>query len=285
MLEEKLINVGKFLVELADRKANKILADWDRESAAGYERIKKRAIGALMGLNTTGGNVDNSRENLLALQKAGEGQIAFEVDKLARRGYELLKADGAKAVADMSDVSEAMIQDAFDEEGEDLPPGTLTAINDEIQEIVGKSIIVWADQQQKLKQDITSGLLNVPLRKEKLVDAIARYENFVPGIDRRRDAGGQFRLSAQERSKLTLETEMIRSFSELSLLLGKKLSTYLGREVKYKNINPLDERTCDICLTASASDPLTEADMDAEFGLPPRHPRCRCHLSSIPEDM
>jgi hypothetical protein len=273
-LLKKVQDFGQQINRLLDGRLDSLDEGWAKVSAGYYKNLSDQLLQTLQKLDTRGGRIENSDENIAKVKRLTK-EIEAASKKITKEGAKFLAENGRETIEQIATKTEKFFAD-------NMPAGAgdfLVISPKVIEKIVGQSILVWDDSNGELAREIQTRLLGIVIRGEDIGTAIREYAKTVPAIEKPRRGGGTFKLSAEERAEITMSTEFVRMFEQANT---ENARLNYGDNYYVQNLNPMDERTSPQCTVATEAGIVKQDFFLAEHGEPPRHPRCRCSLATIP---
>lgn len=270
---KKIADFNRQLNSAIDKKVDTLDNRWAEVSKKYWKQLSKTIMEMVVSLDSKNGLIENTDANLAKVKRL-KADLEKASRALSQEGAGFLIREGTKNLEEISKKTE----DFFKTLGPGLD-GFLVINPAVVRNIVEKSVLVWDDRTGELAREINSRLLDMVLRGTSVADAIKDYAKIVPAIEKPKKDGGVFKLSAADRAEITMSTEFIRMFSEAA---DKQATEAFGADHYVENLNPMDDRTSPICEEATLAGVMPRDEMVAEYGLPPRHPRCRCSIATMP---
>lgn len=237
--------------------------------------LKQQLLRTIRRLDTENGEVLRSQKNLAMItrdkkriKRITDQLLAFGVDYFFNEGVEIQQQSQEEFLRRQKILAASGIKMSFEFFNENA-----------LKTAARQSIRVYNDAVGSLAKEISALLIRQLLVGTSRARLIDDYERIVPAIDKPKRGGGRFRLSARARAMMTIRTETIRLFGQTAHDQNKKI---FGPDYMVMNFNPLDERTDTIlCFPATEQSPMTNTRLLDQFGLPGRHPNCRCSIGAV----
>lgn len=279
--DRKLLNDLAELEEKVRQKAIKTADKMERRylkaTAQAFEDMQAAVLNAILNLDTESGQVKDSTRNLNYI-RSNKKALKEITNKLLMLGADYFNTSGIEI--------QELGQDAFVEKVRAIESGYGEKIDFSLispaafQAATNKSIIIYGDVAGKFADEITNIMVRKIIGGTSNEQLVNYYENIIPSIDKPKRGGGRYVLSAKERALMTVRTETNRLYNDARDKLAKDA---FGPEYWVLNFNPMDRRTSSICAAATNAGLMKRDEMLQRFGLPPRHPRCRSSIGSVPD--
>jgi len=243
----------------------------------GLEDIENQILLVVKGLAVEDGKIENSPRNLDQIIARRKG---------IERIIEGIILSGTKAFVTSSLEAENVNRKEFNAWVKELQKMGLSAefaLTDKpyIQEVTRAAIKIYGDSTREISDVIQQGLIRMSLGGATPEQLINEMTAKIPAIDKVRVDGGRYRLSADARARFIYRTETTKINAKVMDKLSKQA---FGGNYLVQNFNPMDNRTDQVlCAPATEAGPIKINELIGRFGLPGRHPNCRCSIGSLPD--
>lgn len=266
--------IRKAMIKTSDKFEKRYL----KGTADAWKDMERQVIRTIMRLETgDGGIIPNSGKNLQRIRREKKG-LKEITKRILKEGKKYFNKEGIE----IQEISQA----AFTEKMDFISRTTAEPISFEVlspaalQTAANQSILIYGDSTGRFADEITNILIRKVIAGTTNEELVNYYKNIIPSIDKPKRGGGRFVLSAEERALMTVRTETNRLFNHTTDRLSKEA---FGADYWVVNYNPMDRRTSSICRNATNAGVMKYTEMVQRFGLPPRHPRCRSSIGSLPD--